>query len=57
MRLFHQKYARVNYSSVHVLKSLTYFDDAEKDPNPEMLAPIGWGEVKSYFRREAPRLL
>lgn len=57
LRLFHQKYARVNYSRVHVLKSLTYFEDAEKEPMPEMLEPIPWAEVKSYFLREAPRLL
>jgi hypothetical protein len=57
LRLFHQKYARVNYSRLHVLKSLTYFEDAEKDPMPEMLAPIPWTEVKSFFLREAPPLL
>jgi len=54
LRLFH---SQVNYSRVHVLKSLTYFEDAEKEPMPEMLAPIPWAEVKSYFLREAPRLL
>lgn len=57
LRLFHQKYARVNYSWLHVLKSLTYFEDADKEPMPEMLAPITWAEVKSFFLREAPPLL
>lgn len=29
-----------------VLKSLVYFDDAEDQPEPHMLWPIAWGEVK-----------
>lgn len=28
------------------LKSLTYFDDAEADPMPEMLVPAEWDEIK-----------
>jgi hypothetical protein len=42
---------------VHVLKSLTYFDDAEADPMPDMLMPLSREEVKKYFAREAPQLL
>ena len=57
LRLFHQKYARVNYSRVHVLKSLTYFEDADKEPMPDMLEPTSWAEVRGYFLRETPRLL
>ena len=37
--MFQRKYARTGYNRVHILKSLTYFDDAEKDPMPHMLAP------------------
>jgi len=54
---FKEKFAPANYSSVHILKSLTYFDDAEKDPAPDMLGPFAWEEVKQFFIREAPRLL
>ncbi len=54
---FKAKFARANYSSVHILKSLTYFDDAEKDPAPDMLVPLGWEEVKQFFTREVPQLL
>ena len=28
------------------LRGLTYFDDAEDDPMPEMLIPITWSDVK-----------
>jgi hypothetical protein len=54
---FKEKFAPANYSSVHILKSLTYFDDAEKDPVPDMLVPISWENVKGFFTREVPRLL
>jgi hypothetical protein len=54
---FMKKFALANYSMVHLLKSLTYFDDAEKDPSPDMLVPLSWEEVKRFFAREVPRLL
>ena len=57
LQFFNRKYARAVYSMVHVLKCLTYFEDAEKDPMPDMLAPISWDQVKRFFRSEAPRLL
>jgi len=34
---FHQKFAKITFSRIHLLKSLTYFADAEKDPMPHML--------------------
>lgn len=55
--LFKEKFARLRYSLVHVLKSLTYFEDADRDPMPDMLVPLCWGEVKEFFVREASRLL
>ncbi len=57
MAWFKQKYARANYSVVHVLKSLTYFEEAETDPMPDMLVDLTWDKVKQFFATEAPRLL
>jgi Nucleotidyl transferase AbiEii toxin, Type IV TA system len=54
---FKEKYARANYSMVHVLKSLTYFEDAERDPMPDMLVKLSWQRVKQHFAAEVPRLL
>ncbi len=53
---FKHKYAEVNQNIVHVLKSLTYFEDADKEPMPDMLALLSWEDVKRFFRREVPRL-
>jgi hypothetical protein len=53
---FKQKYADVNYSLTHLLKSLTWFEDADKEPMPDMLAPLSWEGVKRFFRSQASRL-
>ena len=57
LRLFDRKYARLNFSKVHLLKSFTFFADAEKDPMPHMLEGLDWEKVRQFFLREAPRLL
>ncbi len=49
LRLFGNKYAQTRWSRTHILKSLTYFADAEKDPMPRMLAPVDWSEVKAVL--------
>jgi hypothetical protein len=40
----------------HVIKSLSYFDDAESDPQPRMLIPVTWDEVKSVLVAEVRKL-
>ncbi len=57
LALFERKYAQVHYSKTHILKSLVFFADAEKDPMPLMLQPLEWEEVTQYFLREVPRIL
>jgi hypothetical protein len=54
---FKQKYAEVNQSLVHVLKSLMYFENAEGHPMPDMLIPLSWEEVRRFFSSQAPGLL
>ncbi len=55
--LFQEKFRQANYSMVHVLKSLTWFDDAEKEPMPALRAPLPWPDVKRFFTGHAPGLL
>ena len=54
---FGSKYEAVSYNHVHLFKSLTYFRDAEEQPMPDMLVPIEWDTVRTFFVREAPRLI
>ena len=51
-----RKYREVTYPSYHLLRSLTYFDDAENDPDPDMLIPWDWRAIRGYFETEALRL-
>ncbi|MGB7592807.1 MAG: nucleotidyl transferase AbiEii/AbiGii toxin family protein [Terriglobia bacterium] len=53
LQTFRKKFAKVNYSMVHVLKSLTYFEDAEQEPMPDVLVPLAWNDAKQFFCREA----
>lgn len=57
LQMFEQKYAQANFSRIHILKSLAYFGDAEKDPMPNMRVPLDWETVKQYFLAGAPRFL
>lgn len=57
LRMFSEKYAHTRYNRIHLLKSLTYFNDAEKDPMPHMLVQLEWDKVKQFFLTEVPRLL
>ena len=54
---FERKYASVQYSMVHLLKSLKYFADAESDPMPSMLVSLEWAEVKRFFDEQVRRLM
>jgi predicted nucleotidyltransferase component of viral defense system len=45
MDLYSKKYP--NTSHFMVLKSLTYFDDAENDPDPITIQDVSWKKVKS----------
>ena len=48
-----QKYGEGRVNTYHVLKSLTYFEDAEREPMPRMLEPFDWTECRNFFVREA----
>ena len=49
-----QKYP--NYSLFRALLSLTYFDDAEQQAMPKMLANASWEEIKSTITKEVSKL-
>jgi predicted nucleotidyltransferase component of viral defense system len=50
LTFYSQKYP--NGSEFMVLKSLLYFDDAEIEPDPIMLIPITWSQVKERILHE-----
>lgn len=54
---FEQKYGTSRTDRYHRLRALAFFDDAEQQPMPHMLAPHDWGETRAFFTAEARRLL
>lgn len=52
------KYGVAEADLYHVLRALTYFDDAERDASlPVGLTEAHWKDIKSFFQCEAPKAL
>ena len=49
--IFHRRFGQTGLNTYHVLRSLTYFEDADGEPDPSMLKgyTFTWEEVKSFF--------
>lgn len=54
--LYDQKFGKLEERKYHLLRSLRYFEDAEKDPAPEMLVSVDWDQVRRFFIDEVKRL-
>ena len=54
-KYFEEKYGKENYNIYHVLKSLVYFEDAEREPELNMLEQFSWENVKSFFIEQIKR--
>ena len=52
-RLLPDKYGASRINTYSILQSLTYFEDAEKEPVPRMLVTFKWEECKAFFIRAA----
>jgi hypothetical protein len=52
-----RKYQAGRTNEYHILKSLTYFEDAEKEPLPRMLVPFDWKECRKFFIRETQAII
>jgi len=55
--LLPKKFPNANINYYHMIKSLAYFDDAEREPSLNMIQPIDWSEVKAFFEEEQKSLL
>lgn len=54
---FEDKYKEIQFNRIHLLKSLTYFEDANNDPMPKMIKPVEWDTITSYFKTQVPKLI
>ena len=48
LRLYQRRFGVEDVA--HVVFSLSYFEDAEREEMPEMLWPVGWEEIKRTVR-------
>jgi hypothetical protein len=53
---FPEKYGKTNYSPYHLIRSLVYFTDAEKEPMPKLLLPLSWRDVRQFIETEVRKL-
>jgi hypothetical protein len=53
LEMFARKFAAAGHSRADLLRSLTSFEEAEREPMPRLLAKIDWERVKRFFLREA----
>lgn len=51
------KYPNVRYNTVHIARSLAYFDDAESEPDPVMLVPYSWSRIRTFALAESSALV
>jgi hypothetical protein len=49
MLYYFDKYKDFKPNPIHALKSLTFFDDAEKEIMPDMKTTVQWPEIKGFF--------
>ena len=54
---YQKKFEMFKQDLYHVYKSLIYFDDAEKDPMPEMYEKAEWEQIKSFFTQQVNQLI
>ena len=54
---FEKKFSNIKYNRIHILKSLTFFKDAENTPMPIMLNDVDWETVKRKIISEFKKML
>jgi len=54
-----KKFKGVDYDSMHICKSLVYFEEADKEPIPVMFIQklVNWKKVKDYFIGEVKKIM
>lgn len=48
------QFPNLSHNYHHILKSLTYFDEADEDPDPQIFFNVTWEDVKQYFLKIVP---
>ncbi len=57
LKLYDKKFKALRQNKMHILKSLVYFEDAEKDELPRMIKSVSWQSVKDFFICEQKKIV
>jgi predicted nucleotidyltransferase component of viral defense system len=57
LELYDKKFKLLKQNKMHILKSLCYFDDAEKSKMPKMIKDVSWKEVKEKIKTEVKKMI
>jgi len=56
IKLLDKKYENIRYNKLHILKSLTYFTEADNEPMPIMIKETNWKDIKLFFQDLAKKI-
>jgi len=56
LNLYDRKFKKLQENKAHILKSLIYFEDAEKEKMPKMFQSVSWLEIKKFLEQEVKNL-
>ena len=56
LKLYPKKFGKKLTPTYHILRSLTYFADADSEPELTTAQPYCWDDVKTYFEKEVQRI-
>lgn len=54
---FQKKYKDIDYSLLHIMKGLVYFEDADAEQMPVMKTALDWKKVRSFFKDEVKKAI
>ena len=57
LELYGNKFRVLEANRLHILRSLTYFADAENQRMPRMIKGVSWQEVKKFLEKETKKLI
>lgn len=52
---YDEKYHKLDTNMFSIVRSLTYFDDADEEAMPDMIHPYSWDQIKQFFIAESMR--
>src|SRR3989344_610354 len=56
LALYDKKFKALKQNKTHILKSLNYFEDADKEAGLKMIKNVQWKKVKSFFQQEIKKI-